>query len=78
MPTIDIEQARAALPGLIKSLIPGEKLLIEEEGAAIASLTRLGPRKWWPCKAGSAKNTVHWMAPDFDEPLEEFREYMDG
>ena len=26
-------------------------------------------------KAGSAKGMI-WMAPDFDEPLEDFKEYM--
>jgi predicted DNA-binding antitoxin AbrB/MazE fold protein len=26
----------------------------------------------WPCQAGSAKDTVHWMADDFDAPLDDF------
>ena len=26
-----------------------------------------------PCKTGRAKDTEHWMAPDVDTPLDEFR-----
>jgi hypothetical protein len=32
--------------------------------------------KLYPAKAGSAKGQV-WMSDDFDEPLEEFKEYME-
>jgi antitoxin (DNA-binding transcriptional repressor) of toxin-antitoxin stability system len=30
------------------------------------------PRTSWPCQPGTAKDTQHWMAPDFDAPLEGF------
>ena len=29
-----------------------------------------------PRKAGSAKDKILWISPDFDDPLEEFEEYM--
>jgi hypothetical protein len=48
--------------------------VIEQDGAPIATLTRYGLQQW-PSKAGSAKNTHHWMAPGFDAPLGKFREY---
>jgi len=32
------------------------------------------PRTSWPCQAGSAKDTVHWMAEDFDAPLDDFKD----
>jgi Protein of unknown function (DUF2281) len=44
---------------------------------SLAKLARTEPKTQWPCKAGSAKGTIHWMAPDFDAPLEEFKEYME-
>ena len=28
-------------------------------------------------RAGTLKGTVKYMAPDFDEPLDDFREYME-
>jgi hypothetical protein len=31
-------------------------------------------RTSWPCKAGVYKKEGFWMAPDFNEPLEEFKE----
>jgi antitoxin (DNA-binding transcriptional repressor) of toxin-antitoxin stability system len=76
MPTVTVEDAQAHLPQIIAGLKPGEQMLISRQGEPLAMLTR-APRTSWPCKAGSAKNTPHWMAPDFDAPLEDFREYME-
>ena len=74
--TVKLEDARVRLPELIAGLQPGEEVVIVEDGQPLAMLTR-APRTSWPCKAGSAKDTIHWMAPDFDAPLEDFREYME-
>lgn len=76
MPTVNLDDAMAHLREMIAGLNPGERLVIVENGTAVATLTRHSLQQW-PCKAGSAKGTAHWMAPDFDAPLEEFREYME-
>ena len=76
MPTVNIEDVQAHLPQILAGLNPGEPLVITQNGEPVATLTR-NSLKQWPCKAGSAKDTTHWMAPDFDAPLEEFREYME-
>ena len=76
MPTANVKDVKAYLPEMIAGLKLGEQLVIEENGEPIATLTRHHPKQW-PCKAGSAKNMEHWMAPDFDAPLEDFREYME-
>jgi antitoxin (DNA-binding transcriptional repressor) of toxin-antitoxin stability system len=76
MTTIHLNDAAIHLRELISGLNPGEAAAIVEEGKTLATLTRAG-RSGWPCKAGSAKDTKHWMADDFDAPLEEFREYME-
>jgi hypothetical protein len=34
------------------------------------------PLTSWPCQPASARNKSHWMAEDFDAPLEDFKEYM--
>ena len=73
MSTVNIEDAQAHLPQIIAGRNPGEPLL---NGEPMATLTRSRPKQW-PCKAGSAKGLSHWMAPDFDAPLEDFREYME-
>ena len=31
----------------------------------------------WPCQPGTAKDSKHWMAPDFDAPLDDFSEYSE-
>jgi len=31
----------------------------------------------WPCRPGSAKRLTNWMAPDFEVPLGDFKEYME-
>jgi antitoxin (DNA-binding transcriptional repressor) of toxin-antitoxin stability system len=75
MSTVSLEDAQADLRQVIAALNPGEPLIITENGEAVATLIRSGGKRW-PAKAGSAKDTDHWMAPDFDAPLEEFEEYM--
>ena len=75
MANVNLDDAKAHLGELIAGLHPGEHLMILQEGEPVATLIRTQPKRW-PCKAGSAKDTHHWMAPDFDAPLEDFREYM--
>ncbi|MGZ3301585.1 MAG: type II toxin-antitoxin system Phd/YefM family antitoxin [Isosphaeraceae bacterium] len=77
MPTVTIEEAQNKLSELIHRLVPGEEVVITENDQPVARLARTEPKTQWPCKAGSAKGTIHWMAPDFDAPLEEFKEYME-
>jgi len=76
MATVNVEDAKAHLQEIICGLSPGEQVVIVQNGEPLATLTRARPDKW-PCTAGSAKQTRHWMAPDFDAPLEEFREYTE-
>jgi antitoxin (DNA-binding transcriptional repressor) of toxin-antitoxin stability system len=76
MTTINVDDAKAHLREIILGLNPGEQLAIVQDGKPLATLTRNCPSQW-PAKAGSAKDTRHWMAPDFDAPLEDFREYME-
>jgi antitoxin (DNA-binding transcriptional repressor) of toxin-antitoxin stability system len=76
MPTVSIQEAQARLAELIHQLIPGEELVITENNEPVAKLSRTPPRRQQPRKAGSAKGKIR-MAPDFDEPLEDFKEYME-
>ena len=84
MTTIVLEQTQTTLAELIHRLMPGEEVVIVENDRAIARLVvnllpsarPTEPKKRWPCKAGSAKGKIR-IAPDFDEPLEEFKEYME-
>jgi prevent-host-death family protein len=76
MPTVTVQEAQARLADLIHRLTHGEEVVITENTEPVAKLTRIESKKHLPRQAGSAKGKI-WMAPDFDEPLEDFKEYME-
>lgn len=74
--TLPFDAAQGHLREIVEGMVPGEEIVLTAQGEPLAVLTR-PPHTRWPCQPGSAKDTKHWMAPDFDAPLEEFREYME-
>lgn len=78
MATITIEEARANLDDLIHRLTPGEEVVITENDRPIAKLVAATPEtpKRVP-RLGGQRGSVLYIAPDFDEPLEDFKEYME-
>lgn len=77
--TIAVEEAQAKLKELIRQLAPGEEIVLTENQQPVAKLvshqqkpanvSRPGP--------GLCKGMITYMAPDFDAPLEEMKEYME-
>jgi len=78
MTTISIEEAQAKLPDLIHHLHAGDEVVITENNQPVARLvsTAAEPRQE-PRQPGTLRGSVVYMAPDFDAPLEEFRDYME-
>ncbi len=76
MTTVSVEEAQGRLQDLIAQLRPDEELILAVGGKPVARLTRIDAADG-PCQPGSAKHLPHWMAPDFDAPLEDFREYAE-
>lgn len=82
MTTVAIHEAQATLADLIHRLVPGEELVITENGEPVAVVTR-PPRPSEPGaakeerKLGTQRGSVLYMAPDFDAPLDDFKEYME-
>lgn len=73
MVKVALEEATSRLPALIEAAVNGETVYItmnEQIIRLVPEITIPQPRK-----AGSAKGLIH-MSADFDEPLEDFREYM--
>ena len=66
--------APGSLRQLVDGMLPGEELVLTVQGEPKAIVTR-PPRTSWPCQPGTAKDTKHWMAPDFDAPLDDFKDY---
>ena len=76
MNSVTIEEAQTKLRDIVRQLQPGEEITITENEQPLAQVKRVG-RTSWPCRAGTAKDQVLRIAPDFDAPLDEFREYME-
>jgi hypothetical protein len=73
---LPFDAAVASLHQLVEGMVPGEELVLTVQGEPKAIVTRPA-RASWPCQPGTAKDAKHWMAPDFDAPLEDFAEYME-
>src|SRR6202035_100133 len=71
MPTVTIEDAQVHLPELIARLQPGEEIIITRDHKPVARLTATlespKPRR----QLGTLKGTALYIAPDFDDPLED-------
>ena len=77
MTTLNLDEAQARLREIVSALEPGEEVILTDDGQSLAKLVKTEPEPTsWPCKAGSAKDKILWNSPDFDDPLEEFEEYM--
>ncbi len=72
MTQLDISQAKTDLSKLLDLAIKGEEIVITQDNKPVA---KISPIKR-PLKRGSAKGKV-WMSSDFDEPLEDFQQYME-
>jgi len=73
---VSLIEAAASLSDLVEAAINGEEVILLNGDRPVAKIMSIEPQKRRPAKAGSAKGIV-WMSDDFDEPLEEFREYME-
>ena len=76
MSSVTLEEAQARLPQLIEQLQPGEEITLTDQGRPVAQVKKV-ERTSWPCKAGSYKKADFRMAPDFDAPLDDFKEYLE-
>lgn len=78
MATVTIQEAQTRLSELIHRLMPGDELVITENNEPVARLvpTTAEPKRK-PRQPGTLRGTVLYMAPDFDAPMEDFKEYME-
>lgn len=78
MTKISIEEAQAQLPDLIHRLHSGDEVVITKNNQPVARLmaTAVEPRQQ-PRQPGTLRGSVLYMSPDFDAPLDDFRDYME-
>ncbi len=78
MQVIDISELTPAAQKLLSIIKAGEEIIITIDNRPVAKIVlvngQLVPKRKRR-RAGTAKGTF-WMAPDFNEPLEDFKEYM--
>lgn len=72
---ITLEEASQNLAHFVEVVSNGEEIVIVKDNQPVVKLSAISSIPLRP-KFGSAKGLV-WMADDFDEPLEDFKEYME-
>jgi prevent-host-death family protein len=74
MTQITVNEASQHLPDLIEAALNGEEIIIIKNNQPVVRLTPVLPvkRRRQP---GSAKGLIT-ISDDFDEPLEDFQDYM--
>ncbi len=74
MRQVALKEAETRLAELIGIVAGGEEVIITKDDGSAFKIISLIRNKPYP-KFGSAKGLVE-MSDDFDEPLEDFEEYM--
>ena len=69
----NVGEAKARLPQLVRETLSGVEVVIARDNKPLVKLVPLAPGRWKP---GSGKGQVLYMSPDFDAPLEDFKDYM--
>jgi prevent-host-death family protein len=75
MKQFNIHEAKARLSELVQKAMPGEEVIIARDNKPVAKLVPFRQIKRRR-KLGSAKDKILYIAPDFDAPLEDFKDYM--
>lgn len=74
MHQVSLEEAKTQLPDLIDAAVGGEEIIIAKDPQHLVKLVPVSTTRPRP-QFGSAKGLIT-MSEDFDEPLEDFEEYM--
>ena len=80
MEQVTLEEAQMRLADLIARAMQGERVLIVGEDQQSVELVPVPPIESTTdryLEFGSARGLIRYMAPDFDAPLEDFKEYME-
>ena len=73
MSRIDVHQAKSQLEELVERVARGEEVIITKGDQPVARLSAPAGKR--QRRFGSAGGEI-WMSADFDEPLDDLRDYM--
>jgi antitoxin (DNA-binding transcriptional repressor) of toxin-antitoxin stability system len=71
---IDLARARDQLPRLVEQAAQGDEVILTEGGEPVTRL--VPPSGSLPDRVPGSAKGLFTVPDDFDEPLEDFREYM--
>lgn len=74
MHTVNLDEAKIHLLDLIEEVIGGEEVVITKDDKPLVKLVPISQIRPKP-QFGSAEGLIT-MSEDFDEPMEDFKEYM--
>ena len=78
---IDVSDTNITLKDLLARLTGNHEIIITSSNQPVAKVTAVSepvgetaaaPKR----RQGGQSDSIVWISPDFDEPLEDFREYM--
>jgi antitoxin (DNA-binding transcriptional repressor) of toxin-antitoxin stability system len=75
--TVPVEVTQANLKELIGNLAPGDEIVITLNQKPVAKLVGERAVRSPRPAPGLGKGSILYTAPDFDEPLDEFKDYME-
>ncbi len=73
---VNIHEAKTQLSKLIQAAVNGKEVIIARGNKPVVRLEAL-PEAKNERKIGNAKDLLVFMSDDFDEPLDDFKEYME-
>ena len=74
---VTVAEAQSKLKELIDNLAPGEVIILTENQQPVAKLVAERSPDLPRPAPGLGKGSILYMAPDFDAPVEAFKEYME-
>lgn len=74
--TVSLQEAKAKLEELFEKALAGETIEILDDGRKAKLVSDDSPEKR-SSLLGSQKGVLIYMSDDFNEPLDDFKEYME-
>jgi prevent-host-death family protein len=71
MSQFNLAEAKAHFSELVQKAMRGEDVIVAKENRPVVRIVAIKPTRRKP---GTGKGI--WISPDFDEPLDDFKEYM--
>jgi prevent-host-death family protein len=76
MHQITIEQATANIASVLADVLHGEEIIITDHEKPVAKVIPLELHQEKKRVFGGGKGIITYISDDFDEPLEDFKDYM--